>query len=103
MKKNKLKIYKMKKKIMGIVAIIVIVATVGYNLYASQNEVELSNLALANIEALANDGESGYSCSATANCYYGGRVEGSVSCTGKVSCTSGYEYVKCDGRTNYCS
>ncbi|MEY8687492.1 NVEALA domain-containing protein [Bacteroides sp. AN502(2024)] len=93
----------MKKKIMGIIAIVVVATVAGYNVYTSQNNVRLSDLVLANIEALANDGESGYSCSATANCYYGGRVEGSVSCTGKVSCTSGYEYVKCDGRTNYCS
>lgn len=93
----------MKKKIMGLIAIVAIAAVAGYNVYASQYNMKLSDLALANVEALANDGESGYSCSATANCYYAGRVEGSISCTGKVSCTSGYEYVKCDGRTNYCS
>lgn len=93
----------MKKKIMGFVAIVAIAVTSGYNVYTSQNNMKLSDLPLANVEALANDVESGYSCSATANCYYGGRVEGSVSCTGKTSCTSGYGYVTCDGRTSSCS
>ena len=93
----------MKKKMMGFIAIVAIVAVTGYNAYTSQNNMKLSSLTLANVEALANDGESGYSCSATANCYYGGRVEGSVSCTGKTSCTSGYGYVTCDGRTSSCS
>lgn len=94
----------MKKKIMSIITIIVFGVMLGYNINISKKSKVLSNLTLANIEALANDGEGGgYSCSATANCYYGERVEGSVSCSGKESCTSGYEYVKCDGRTSYCS
>ena len=92
----------MKKKMMGFIAIVAIAAVAGYNVDTSRNNMKLSSLTLANVEALANDGESGYSCSATANCYYAGRVEGSVSCTGKTLCTSGYGYVTCDGRTSYC-
>lgn len=94
----------MKKKIMSIFTIVAFGAMLGYNINISQKSKVLSNLTLANVEALANGGEGGgYSCSASANCYYGGRQEGSVSCSGNVSCTSGYEYVKCDGRTSYCS
>ena len=46
----------MKKKLMGIVTIIAIAAVAGYNVYASRSNVKLSDLALANVEALA-DGE----------------------------------------------
>ena len=48
----------MKKKIMGLIAIVAIAAVAGYNVYSSQNNVRLSDLALANIEALANTYES---------------------------------------------
>ena len=79
------------------------VTIVGITMYNSHDtNSTLSSIVLKNIEALA-DGESGYSCSASATCFYGGRAEGSVSCTGTNSCTSGYEYVKCDGNTSYCS
>lgn len=97
----------MKKKIMSIIAIVAFGAMLGYNISISQKSKVLSNLTLANIEALANGGEGGegggYSCSASANCYFGDRVEGSISCSGKKACTSGYEFVECDGRTSYCS
>ena len=43
----------MKKKLMGIVTIIAIAAVAGYNVYASRSNVKLSDLALANVEALA--------------------------------------------------
>ena len=43
----------MKKKIMGFIAIVAIAAVAGYNIYTSQNNVKLSALALANVEALA--------------------------------------------------
>ncbi len=45
----------MKKRIIGIAAIIVLVA--GYNIYVSRSDVKLSNLALSNVEALADDTE----------------------------------------------
>ena len=41
------------KKLFGIIAIAAIAATVGWNFSQSQNEVELSDLALANVDALA--------------------------------------------------
>lgn len=75
---------------------------VSSNIANFRNDKKLSNIILLNVEALASD-EGGYSCSASANCYFGSTVEGSVSCTGTKSCESGYEYVKCDGKTSSCS
>ncbi len=46
------------KKLLGIIAIAAIAAAAGWNFSQSQNEVELSDLAQANIEALAR-GEGG--------------------------------------------
>lgn len=43
----------MKKKIMGLIAVVAIAAVVGYNICTSQNNAKLSALALANVEALA--------------------------------------------------
>ena len=42
----------MKKKMMGFIAIVAIVAVTGYNAYTSQNNMKLSSLTLANVEAL---------------------------------------------------
>lgn len=47
----------MKKKIIGLIAIVAIAVVAGYNVYTSQNDVMLSDLVLNNIEALAFDGE----------------------------------------------
>lgn len=47
----------MKKKLMGIIAVVALAAFAGYNVYTSQNNVRLSNLALNNVEALANNVE----------------------------------------------
>lgn len=41
------------KKLFGIMALVAIAAVAGWNFSQSQNEVELSDLALANTEALA--------------------------------------------------
>ncbi|RHR91211.1 NVEALA domain-containing protein [Parabacteroides sp. AF14-59] len=46
------------KKLFGIIAIAAIAATAGWNFCQSQDDMELSDLALANVEALAR-GESG--------------------------------------------
>ena len=43
----------MKKKIFGAVLITAMAVTAGWNFNQSKNEVELSDLALANVEALA--------------------------------------------------
>jgi hypothetical protein len=47
----------MKKKMMGIIAAVAVAVVAGYNIYASQSNVKLSDLALANVEALANNNE----------------------------------------------
>ena len=46
------------KKLFGIMALAAIAAAASWNFIQSQNELELSDLALANVEALARD-ESG--------------------------------------------
>ena len=46
------------KKILRKILVALIVASVGYGVYASQQDVEMSDLAMANVEALA-EGESG--------------------------------------------
>lgn len=62
----------MKKKIVGVIAVVAIAAIAGYNVYSSQNDVKLSDLALANVEALAQQGESGdskvYCCGNSGTC-----------------------------------
>lgn len=45
------------KKLFSIITIVTVAAT-GWNYNQSQNEVELSSLALANVEALANNESS---------------------------------------------
>ena len=44
---------KMKKKIMGLIAIVAIATIAGYNVCASQNNMKLSDLTLSNMDALA--------------------------------------------------
>ena len=41
------------KKILRKILVALIVASVGYGVYASQQDVEMSDLAMANVEALA--------------------------------------------------
>ena len=54
----------MKKRILGLMAIVVIAAVAAWNVYMSQskNEMALSDVALENVEALANN-EGGSTCS----------------------------------------
>lgn len=51
----------MKKKIFGVALIAAIAVTAGWNFNQNKNEVELSDLALANVEALASPEGSGQS------------------------------------------
>ena len=44
----------MKKKVLGVIAVVAVAAIAGYNVYTSQNDVKLSDLVLSNVEALAN-------------------------------------------------
>lgn len=73
------------KRLFSIIAIAAVVAAAGWNFNQSQNEVEMSDLALANVEALAN-GESGgktcytYCCQTKYNtCLDALRAEGCTS------------------------
>lgn len=43
----------MKKKLFSVLAVVAIAAVAGYNVYSAKSEVKLSDLALANVEALA--------------------------------------------------
>ena len=48
----------MKKKLLGMVVVVVVAIVAGYNVYISQNETKLSDLFLANVEALELGGET---------------------------------------------
>ena len=50
----------MKKKVLGVIAVVAVAAIAGYNVYTSQNDVKLSDLVLSNVEALAT-GEDDWS------------------------------------------
>ena len=45
----------MRKKILGASFVVAMAAIAGYNTYANQTKIEMSDMALANVEALAND------------------------------------------------
>ena len=47
----------MKKKILSATFMVAMMAVAGYNMYLNQTKNRISELALANVEALANDGE----------------------------------------------
>lgn len=48
----------MMRKILGVIAVVAIAAVIGHNVFKSQKNVKLSDLVLANVEALAG-GEIG--------------------------------------------
>ena len=50
------------KKLYGIIAIAAIAAAAGWNFSQSQNKMELNDLALANVEALARNEGGGKTC-----------------------------------------
>ena len=53
----------MKKKIFSVTFVVALAAIAGYNTYVNQTEVEMSDMALANVEALAGpEGESVQTC-----------------------------------------
>lgn len=49
----------MKRKLLSMVVVAIVAIVAGYNVYISQNETKLSDLALANVEAFAWGGETG--------------------------------------------
>ncbi|MDH6344306.1 hypothetical protein M2480_002791 [Parabacteroides sp. PFB2-12] len=61
----------MKRKFLGIVMIAVIAAAAGWNVYQNENKVLLSELGLANIEALARgEGDGAYNEDKVTSNYY---------------------------------
>jgi hypothetical protein len=94
---------RMKKNILGGIAILAIAVIIAINI--NVNNGKISPLLLANIEALANE-SGGYSCTVTRDC--GGGA--TVACTGTSECKhvsgplgsiSG-RGVSCDGKVTRC-
>ena len=52
----------MKKKVLGVIAVVAVAAIAGYNVYTSQNDVKLADLVLSNVEAVANAKGGGNEC-----------------------------------------
>ncbi len=96
----------MKKKIIiGITASLFAIATVfnmGLLNFNKQSDVTLKAISVM-IKAQNEGGKNSTTCSASASCITpSGKTLGSVSCSGKITCVSGYKYVTCDGNTSYC-
>ena len=73
----------MKKKLVAVISLFVIILIGGYTVYSSQNNVKLSDLVLANVEALAE--------------YESPDVE--ITCNGKKNTPPGrcwHQYDDCD-------
>lgn len=70
--KNKLQLYKnknMKKKLIGVIVLVAIAVVATWNYNHSKKEINMSDLALANVEALAiNEGAD------WVECYYAGCI-----------------------------
>lgn len=93
----------MKKKMMGLIAVVVIAVVAGFNVYRTQIIVDLSTLALVNVEALAG-GETEGTCTARVSCGGGGPND-FVECSGRVCerhATVLSRWVKCDGIKTSC-
>lgn len=82
------------KKFLKIAFVAIFVAVAGYGVYTSQKADAMSDLMLANVEALADDSESGTGCGATIPC-----GTGSVSCKGTDYCISYATYVECHDKS----
>lgn len=76
----------MRKKLIGIAVMAAIAVTAGWNFSQSKNEVAMSDLALANVDALANDEEESEYDKKIWERYY--REDGGYNCTknGSESC-----------------
>lgn len=93
-----------------VILAIAIIATV--NIKNNINIKTLSDISMANIEALANDQEtSSVKCSITLNCYdnYGNLITSTTCSSDTGDCTSGEEglvfptkYIKCEGHKYTC-
>jgi len=92
----------MKKKIFGIVAILLIAVVTAWNVNLGSKTTGMSNVMLANVEALAQESNTPPpSCSCSKKCDDG---KTTASCTGYSSCncSSGLFDVVCDGVTSSC-
>jgi hypothetical protein len=80
--------------------VMAVVALAGWNVSQSRSEEWLSDVALENVEALAQESGSAY-CTCTKTCQNGTTT---ASCTGytKCKCNAGSWYVVCDGVTASC-
>lgn len=90
---------------MKIAFAVVAFAAVGlgsYKTYCSYTAANMSEEDLLMAENVLALSEGSYSCSASANCYNGSKLDGTVSCSGTNQCISGVEYVECDGKKSYC-
>lgn len=89
------------KKIIGVLGVAVIAATMFFNtnnVSGSSSDIGLASL--MNMNVAYADGE--YSCTATTTCYnILGSVTGSVSCTG-AKCSRTVTSVTCDGKKTNC-
>lgn len=84
----------MRKKLIGIAVMAAIAVTAGWNFSQSKNEVAMSDLALANVDALAND-ESG----SGDPCYKGGYDSSLPEAT---KCAHPCTTERCGGATDKC-
>lgn len=86
----------MRKKILSASFVVAMAAIAGYNTYVNQTKVEMSDLALANLEALANsEGEE------TVTCGTGEKHYPSLSKCGICNCEFGIKgifYYRTEGR-----
>lgn len=92
-----------KRKI--IPAILLVVAMVCYSICRKQNKEAMSDILLANIEALASDegeGEGGTGATCTVSLSCGNNPNDYISCSGIRKCTRGYRRVICDGLVTEC-
>jgi hypothetical protein len=89
----------MKKKILIFMIATAVVALAGWNISQAGGEEALSDMALENVEALAQESGGG-SCSCTRRC----NDTTTASCTGyrRCDCNSHFNYVVCDDVTASC-
>ena len=75
----------MKRKLLSMVVVAIVAIVAGYNVYISQNETKLSDLALANVEALADNESGGGDKTCTYNKVSKDEEKHELKCTGKGS------------------
>lgn len=96
----------MKKKILffacGTALLTVMICNISISKSTDDSKPNFGLSTIAQLSLASGEG-SGYSCSASSDCYnWGGQKVGSVSCTGTSSCSRGSGWVKCDGKKTEC-